>query len=337
MPSAITYDALIRDIKAKKFRPVYVLMGEEAYYIDMLQKAILDNALSEEDRDFCLNVFYGANTSANEVINAARSFPMGDRLLVVVRGAEELADIDELSFYLANPQPTTILLIVNKGGKFDRRKKFMSLAEKLGVVFESNKVKESVLPSFVSSFFQTRGYSIDNKSVSLVVESVGNDLTKLYTEMNKLANALGNQQRDITPEIIEQHIGISKDFNNFEFQDALIYKNSFKAFQIAKYFDENEKLHPLGKVLPVIFKFFTTLLTAYYCPTREENVMAEYMGMKPWQLKRNIFPALRNYPAAKILSVLLAIKDAEEKSNGIGGCKLSNGEILKQLIFFILH
>ena len=337
MPSAKTYDAIIRDIKAKKFRPIYVLMGEEAYYIDLLQKAIMENALQEEDRDFCLNVFYGADTSANEVINAARSFPMGERLLVVVRGAGELKDIDELSFYLSNPQPTTILLVVNKGGKFDRRKKFMTLAEKIGVVFESNKVKDTLLPSFVSTFFQTKGYSIDNKSVSLVVESIGNDLTKLYAEMNKLANTLGDQQRNITPEIIEQHIGISKDFNVFEFQDALIYKNSFKAFQIAKYFYESPKQHPIGKVLPVIFKFFSTLLSTYYCPAKDENSMAEYLGMTPWQLRRNIMPALRNYPAAKIMSVLLAIKDADEKSKGIGGCKLSEGEILKQLIFFILH
>ena len=191
MPSEITYEAIMRDVKGRKFKPVYVLMGEESYYIDMIQKAIIENALSSEDRDFCLNIFYGAETTANEVINAARSFPMGERLVVILRNAKELEDIDELSVYLANPQPTTILLLVNKGGLLDKRKKLMTACGKMGVVYSTPKIYDSKLSSIIFSFFRDKGYSIEPKAVSIIAESTGTDLVKLYSEMNKLADAVG--------------------------------------------------------------------------------------------------------------------------------------------------
>lgn len=337
MPSEITYEAIMRDVKGRKFKPVYVLMGEESYYIDMIQKAIIENALSPEDRDFCLNIFYGAETTANEVINAARSFPMGERLVVILRNAKELEDIDELSVYLANPQPTTILLLVNKGGLLDKRKKLLTVCGKMGVVYSTPKIYDSKLSSIIFSFFRDKGYSIEPKAVSIIAESTGTDLVKLYSEMNKLADAVGTELHAITPDVVERHIGISKDFNAFELADALMTRNSFKAFQIAKYFDENSKRYPLQKILPSLFLSFSQLMMAHYAPSKDKASLIKYLGLHPYIIENSIVPSLRNFSAAKVLSVLMAIRDADERSKGMGGVSIPDGELLRELVFFILH
>jgi len=337
MAKELTFEEILKDINAHNFKPVYVLMGDEPYFIDRLLDGIVSNALPEEERDFCLTTLYGADTTANAVINMARSFPMGSRMVVVVKNAKELKDIDELSVYMQNPQPTTVLVLVNKNDKLDRRKKFMSRAAEIGVVYESQKVKENQLGGIIATFFRQKGYTADMKSVSLIADSIGNDLTRLYGEMTKLVNSLTPDTRVITPELVEQHIGISKDFNIFEFQNALIAKDSFKAFQIAKYFDENPKQNPIQVVLPSLFRLFSQLMIAYYSPGKDKNSVAQYLGIQSWQVERNIFPAMRNYSAAKVLSILSVIRDTDEKSKGLGGSKVSNGDLLKQLVFFILH
>lgn len=337
MAKEITFEDILKDINARNFKPVYLLMGEEPYFIDRLLDAIVSNALPMEERDFCLTTFYGADTTANAVINTARSFPMGSRMVVVVKNANELKDIEELSVYLQNPQPTTVLVLVNKNGNFDRRKKFVSRAASIGVVFESQKVKESQLSGIIATFFRQKGYTADVKSVSLIADSIGSDLTRLYGEMTKLVNSLTPEVKVITPELVEQHIGISKDFNIYEFQNALIARDSFKAFQIAKYFDDNPKQNPIQAVLPSLFRLFSQLMIAYYSPGKDKNSVAQYLGIQPWQVERNIFPAMRNYSAAKVLSILSVIRDTDEKSKGFGGSKVANGDLLKQLVFFILH
>ena len=337
MAKEITFEDILKDINARNFKPVYLLMGEEPYFIDRLLDAIVSNALPMEERDFCLTTFYGADTTANAVINTARSFPMGSRMVVVVKNANELKDIEELSVYLQNPQPTTVLVLVNKNGNFDRRKKFVSRAASIGVVFESQKVKESQLSGIIATFFRQKGFTADVKSVSLIADSIGSDLTRLYGEMTKLVNSLTPEVKVITPELVEQHIGISKDFNIYEFQNALIARDSFKAFQIAKYFDDNPKQNPIQAVLPSLFRLFSQLMIAYYSPGKDKNSVAQYLGIQPWQVERNIFPAMRNYSAAKVLSILSVIRDTDEKSKGFGGSKVANGDLLKQLVFFILH
>ena len=337
MAKEITFEDILKDINARNFKPVYLLMGEEPYFIDRLLDAIVSNALPMEERDFCLTTFYGADTTANAVINTARSFPMGSRMVVVVKNANELKDIEELSVYLQNPQPTTVLVLVNKNGNFDRRKKFVSRTASIGVVFESQKVRESQLSGIIATFFRQKGYTADVKSVSLIADSIGSDLTRLYGEMTKLVNSLTPEVKVITPELVEQHIGISKDFNIYEFQNALIARDSFKAFQIAKYFDDNPKQNPIQAVLPSLFRLFSQLMIAYYSPGKDKNSVAQYLGIQPWQLERNIFPSMRNYSAAKVLSILSVIRDTDDKSKGFGGSKVANGDLLKQLVFFILH
>ena len=213
----------------------------------------------------------------------------------------------------------------------------MSRAASIGVVFESQKVKESQLSGIIATFFRQKGYTADVKSVSLIADSIGSDLTRLYGEMTKLVNSLTPEVKVITPELVEQHIGISKDFNIYEFQNALIARDSFKAFQIAKYFDDNPKQNPIQAVLPSLFRLFSQRMIAYYSPGKDKNSVAQYLGIQPWQVERNIFPAMRNYSAAKVLSILSVIRDTDEKSKGFGGSKVANGDLLKQLVFFILH
>lgn len=333
----MSYEEIARSVKAGDLKPVYLLMGAEPYYIDQLLNVILDAAIPEEERDFCLNTFYGAETTTNAVINAARSFPMGTRMVVVVKNANELKNIEELSFYLQNPQPTTVLVIVNKNGTFDKRKKFMTQIAQQGVVFESQKLRDYQLPPIVTQYFRKKGFAIDNKSVMLIADSIGADLTRLYGEMKKLVDAMPEDAKNITPDLVEKYIGISKDFNSFEFQDALIHKDSLRAFRIAKYFDDNPKQNPIQQVLPTLFRFFSQLMIAYYAPSKDKRSLSQYLGMQDWQVEKNILPAMRNYTAAKVLLILSAIRDVDERSKGMGGSKTANGDLLKQLIFFILH
>lgn len=328
---------ILRAVRAHEFKPIYILMGAEPYYIDLLHDEIVNCAVPEAERDFCMQTFYGADTTANAVINAARCFPMGTRMLVVVKEAQDLSQVEEIAYYLQNPQPSTVLVLENRNGNFDRRKKFMTLASQVGVVFESPKVKDSDLPPLISAYFRDKSLKIDNKSVSIIADSVGTDLTRLHSALDKLAASLSEGQSIVTPEIVERTIGLSKDFNIFEYLNALTQKDAFKAFQIAKYFDENQKQNPIQMILPSIFRQFSQLMMAYYSPARDKNGIAQYIGLQPWQVERNIMPAMRNYSARKVLAILSAIRDTDEKSKGYGGSKVASGDLLKELTFFILH
>ena len=332
-----SYENIMKDILSGNVKPVYLLMGAENYYIDKIADAVVEKTLSEEERDFNMHVFYGGDTDINNVINAAQSFPMGAaRALVILKEAQELKELENIAYYLQNPQPSTVLLIIYKNGVVDRRKKFVSLISSLGVVFESAKLSDNQLPGLIRTYAREKHVVIDEKSVSLIVESIGADLIRLYGELDKLFLALPDGV-PITPELVEKNIGISKDFNFFEFQNALVEKNAVKAFQIVKYFDKNPKANPIQATLPMLFRFFSNLMMAYYAPQRSPAGIGNYIGMRDWQVEKNIYPAMRVYSAKKVLDILSEIKCADEKSKGVGGARITNGDILKQLVAFILN
>lgn len=334
----ISYENLMRDIAHKNFKPVYLLMGEESYYIDRVAEAIIQNALTEEERGFNLMTFYGLDADLGSVINSAKSYPMGAlRSVVFLREAQYLKNLDDLTYYLQHPQLSTILILTYKNGTIDRRKKLVSLIESQGVLFESNKPKENELPRLVSGYVTQHGFSIDQKSAQVISDSIGADMSRLYGELDKLMTSMPENKKNITPEIVQDQIGISKDFNYFELQNALIAKDVFKANQIANYFDKNQKQNPLQVLLPMLSRFFASLMVAYYSPDRSERGIATYMGMADWQVRRNIFPAFQNYSAVKVLHILDEIRSTDEKLKGIGGTKIPTGDLLKQLIYFILH
>lgn len=334
----VTYEEIVRAVRAGNFSPVYYLMGEESYYIDKVSEFIVDSALKEEERDFNLTVCYGADVTADEVVNAAKRFPMmAQRQVVWVREAQNLQGKERLSFYLEHPQPTTVLILCHKHGVLDRRKKLASDIQKAGVLFESKKLYESQLPGFLSAYLRRKGVAMEQNAVMMVCESVGSDLSRLSGELDKLVLALPEGETRIGASFVERHVGISKEFNNFELVSALVAKDVLKVNRIVKYFNDNPKNFSLQLTLSVMFGFFSNLMLAYYAPKRTEEGIAEWTEQPRWQVGRNILPAMRNYTGVKVMQIIGKLRETDAKSKGVGNTMATPGDLLKELAYFILH
>lgn len=334
----VTYEEIVRAVRAGNFSPVYYLMGEESYYIDKVSEFIVDSALKEEERDFNLTVCYGADVTADEVVNAAKRFPMmAQRQVVWVREAQNLQGKERLSFYLEHPQPTTVLILCHKHGVLDRRKKLASDIQKAGILFESKKLYESQLPGFVSAYLRRKGVAMEQNAVMMVCESVGSDLSRLSGELDKLVLALPEGETRIGASFVERHVGISKEFNNFELVSALVAKDVLKVNRIVKYFNDNPKNFSLQLTLSVMFGFFSNLMLAYYAPKRTEEGIAEWTEQPRWQVGRNILPAMRNYTGVKVMQIIGKLRETDAKSKGVGNTMATPGDLLKELAYFILH
>ena len=238
----ITCEDILKELKAKHYAPIYYLMGEEPYYIDAIADYIAEHVLSETEKEFNQTIVYGADVDIATIINAAKRYPMmSEHQVVIVKEAQALRGLEELSYYLQKPQPSTILVFCHKHGALDRRKKLAAEIEKKGILFESKKLKEGQLPAFITSYMKRRGLDMEPKATSMLADFVGTDLSRLTGEMEKLIITLPKNQTRITPEQIERNIGISKDYNNFELRAALVEKDVLKANRIVKYFEENPK------------------------------------------------------------------------------------------------
>lgn len=334
----ITCDEILKELKAKQYRPVYYLMGEEAYYIDLIADYIEDKVLTETEKEFNLTVIYGNETDIASVINAAKRYPMmSEHQVIIVKEAQNLSNIDELSYYLQKPQPSTILVFCHKHGALDRRKKIAGEIEKVGILFESKKLKEGQLPAFISAYMKRKGTDIEPKAAAMLADFVGADLSRLTGEMEKLVITLPYGKTRVTPEQVEQNIGISKDYNNFELRNALVEKDVLKANKIIRYFEDNPKTNPIQMTLAVLFGFFSNLMLAYYAPEKSEQGIAAFLGLKsPWQA-REYQTAMRKYTGVKTMRIIGEIRQTDAKSKGVGNSSLSDGELLRELIFFILH
>lgn len=335
----ITYEEIIRRVRAKEYSPVYYLMGEESYYIDKISDYIVDSVLAPEERDFNLTIVYGLNTNINSVIDAARRFPvMSTYQIVLVKEAQQLDNLDKLSEYLQNPQKSTILIFCHKNGVLDRRKKIADEIKKKGVLFESRSLYDSQLPAFINSYLKRRGYQIEPQAALILSNYVGSDLCRLTGELDKLIVAFPEVRKVITPEDVESRVGISKDFNNYELLNALIEKDVYKANMIVKYFNSNPKSFAIQKTLPVLFNFFANLMQAYYAPQKTEDSIAQWIEQPRWQVTRNIMPAMKKYSGVKVMKIISEIRNADIRSKGVGSTNnTSSGQLLQDLIFFILH
>lgn len=339
MSKAQSYEDIIKGIKQGSFSPVYLLMGEEDYYIDRISDFIVDSALTETEKDFNLTILYGAETDMMSVVNAAQRYPMmAERQVVVLREAQALkSGFDDLVPYLEQPQPSTILVIVYKHGTLDKRKKAAVLIDKIGTMFESNKLKDAQLPGFIESYLKRKGVGIEHQVAELIAEFVGSDLNRLSGELEKLIITLPAGQTRVTAELVERNIGISKDYNNFELRSALISKDVEKVNKIVKYFDDNPKNNPLQMTLAMLFNFYSNLMLAYYAPEKSENGVAAFLGFRsPWQA-RDYLSGMRSYSAMKVMHIISAIRDCDAKSKGIENSSVSQGELLRELTYFILH
>lgn len=251
----ITCDDILKELRAKQYRPVYYLMGEEPYYIDLIADYITDNILTETEKEFNLTVVYGADVDIATVINAAKRYPMmSEHQVVVVKEAQNIRNMEELSYYLQKPLLSTILVICHKHGVLDRRKKLAAEIEKTGVLFESKKVKDAQLPAFITSYMKRKGIDVEPKATAMLADFVGPDLSRLTGELEKLIITLPKGHTRVTPEQIEKNIGISKDYNNFELRSALVEKDVLKANKIIKYFEEKSENKPYSN--DFIFTFW---------------------------------------------------------------------------------
>lgn len=334
----VTFEQIVTEIKARKYRPVYLFMGDEPYYIDELTNMLTETVLPEEERDFNQSILYGMETNVTAVITMARSYPMmSDHQLIVIKEAQNLSKIEELEVYVKNPLKSTILVLNYKGGSLDKRKKLYAEIDKNGAIFESKKIPEYKIPAFITSYVLSKGLSIDQKSAQMLSDYLGNDLSKLTNEIAKLLIAIPPGQMRITADLIEENIGISKDFNNFELLNAIINKNIFKVNQIADYFEKNPKNNPMIMTMSVLFNFFSNLMICYWAKNKTEQGLATELGLRnPYQAKDYVI-ALKNYNAFKCMEIIGLLRIYDAKSKGVDNNSAPDGELLKELLYKITH
>ena len=334
-----TFQDIMKDLKARRFSPIYILMGEEAYYIDQITNYIAENVLTPAEQDFNLNTCFGADVSAVQVTDMAKRFPMmAEYQVVIVKEAQNIHSLDELEKYLKNPAKTTILVWCHKNGKIDARKKVISLAEVHGVVFESKKLKEYQLTGFMQNYLAAKKITIEPKATQMMADHIGADLSRLTSELDKVALSLSENDKRITPDIVEKEVGVSKNFNTFELRDAIVNRNVFKANQIVNYFISNPKAGSLYSFLPLLFSYFQNLMIVFYSPNnKSESDIAQILGLKNnWGAKEYII-GMRNYSARKTMDIIAKIREVDAKSKGLNNVSTGAGDLMKEVIFFILH
>ena len=334
-----TFQDIMKDLKARRFSPIYILMGEEAYYIDQITNYIAENVLTPAEQDFNLNICFGADVSAVQVTDMAKRFPMmAEYQVVIVKEAQNIHSLDALEKYLKNPAKTTILVWCHKNGKIDARKKVISLAEAHGVVFESKKLKEYQLAGFMQNYLAANKITIEPKATQMMADHIGADLSRLTSELGKVALSLSENDKRITPDIVEKEVGVSKNFNTFELRDAIVNRNVFKANQIVNYFISNPKAGSLYSFLPLLFSYFQNLMIVFYSPNnKSESDIAQILGLKNnWGAKEYII-GMRNYSARKTMDIIAKIREVDAKSKGLNNVSTGAGDLMKEVIFFILH
>ena len=330
--------AILQDIRNKVFKPVYLLMGEESYYIDLICETIIENALKDSERDFNQTILYGADIDDFAiVVNAAKRFPMmAERQLIVVKEAQNIKGVDNLLYYLQKPLMSTILVICHKNVSL-KNKKVVAGIEKIGVVYESKKLYDYQLPPFINGYVTEKGFTIEQKAIAMLGDAIGNDLSRLTGELDKLSIILQGNTR-ITAALIEHNIGISKDFNNFELLNAFITKNIYKVNQIIAYFEKNPKSNPLIVTISVLFNFYANLMLLYFIQDKSEsNIMAELKLRNIFQA-RDYLTAMQNYNAYKCMDIISYIREYDARSKGVENASgTTEASLLKELAYKILH
>lgn len=336
---AATFDSIMRDLKGRKFAPVYYLMGEESYYIDQICDWIAENALQPEERDFNQTILFGSDVTAALVVDAAKRYPMmAERQVIIVKEAQNIKNTEAFDAYMQKPMASTILVLCHKNGSLDRRKKLAGLVEKAVVLFESKKLKDRDLPVFIEAYLRAKGASIDPKSNQIIADSIGSDLSRLASELDKIIISLPETDRRVTPQVVEDQIGVSKDFNGFELRDAIVNKDVFKANQIIDYFDKNPKAGSIYAFLPLLFNYFQNLMVAYYCPKRNDpNEVAKFLDLKSSWGAQQYMTGMRNYTGMKTMQIIRKFREADAKSKGLDNPNTPPGELMKELVFFIFH
>ena len=332
-----SYEQILTDLRKKVFQPVYFLMGEEPYYIDVISDFIQNNVLNETEKEFDQTILYGKDVDINIVINAAKRYPMmGTYQVLIIKEAQLIKDWDNLVHYLSKPSKSTILVFCYKYGTPDKRKKWVLELSKTGIVYESAKLREYEIGNWISQFCKSKKVAIDEKAIAMLTDFLGTDLSKLVHELDKLILTKPADIHSITPELVEKNIGISKDFNVFELQAALINRDVLKANRIIHYFAENKKANPMVMVLAQLFKFFSELMLYHYLPDKSQGAVASELKINPYFVK-DYQKASQVYGAWKTMNIISFIRETDSRYKGIDNPSTDEGDLMKELIFKILH
>ena len=334
----LTYDQIINDLQKKIYYPIYLLSGEESYFIDSIITFMEENILDAMEKEFNQTIVYGLDTNVGTLISYAKSYPMSANYQVlIVKEAQNLKEIALLESYVANPLKSTILVLAYKHKKIDKRLKFYKLLKKAGVVFESKKLWENKIPDWIQNYIKKQSYKIQPQESALLAEYLGNDLSKITNELQKLTITLKKGDM-ITPDVIEENIGISKEYNVFALTDALAEKDIFRANRIIQYFSSDEKNHSIHGIIPMLYSFFHKSLVYYQLKNKTDKYeVASKLGVSPGLVYRYV-QCSKNYHPMKIASIIKYLKDADLKAKGLYATNnLKDEEVLRELIFKILH
>jgi DNA polymerase-3 subunit delta len=337
----ISTDAILKDLKAKKYQPIYFLHGEEPYYIDRICDFLENKLLPEADKAFNQTVVYGKDMTVNAILGAAKRFPMmADRQLVMVKEAQEITDLGQeksrafLLQYVQKPLPTTILVFAHKNKKLDSRTNVGKELDKKDYLIESKKMYDNQIPKWISELVKEKGHSIGDKAAIVLSEYIGNDLNRINNEIDKL---LINFQTkiEINEDIIAKYVGISKEYNTFELQSAIAIKNVLKANRIINYFEANPKNNPLIPIIALLFGYFTKLMLIHQSKDKSKNAIASVLRLNPFFVDEYL-TASKNYPVDKVVKIISYLRTADLQSKGVGSTA-EDGQILRELVFKILH
>ncbi|HEV7349641.1 DNA polymerase III subunit delta [Telluribacter sp.] len=338
---AVAPDVIVKEIKSKQFRPVYFLYGDEPYYIEAIAEELEKKVVPEPEKGFNQFVLYGKDTDLTGVLGYARRYPfMAERQLVLVKEAHKLGGMEQkeqlarLEDYALNPLSSTILVFCYHANA-DERKAFLKGIATKGAVVQSKKMYDNKLPDWVSSYCHTHGVKISPKAVQMLVSNIGNDLQRLVNEIQKVLVNL-NVGEGIDAELVEKYIGISKEYNVFEFQKALLQRDVIKANQIASHFAANPKDNPLAPILIILYGFFSKVLITHATPDRTEKGLATALGVNPYFVKDYTLAA-RNYPFGKVAHIIHYLRTSDSQLKGVEGGSITEGELLRELVFKIVH
>jgi DNA polymerase-3 subunit delta len=331
----MTFEEILTDLKAGKYKPIYFLTGEEPYFIDLVTDYLTDHVLTAEEKSFNQLVLYGRDTDMKMIVSSARRYPMmASRQVIIVREAQQLKNLEGLESYLNAPMPSTVLVIAYKYKKLDKRTKLAKLIGEKGVVLESAKLFENKVPAWIHGYFKERGYSVDQKSATLLVDFLGNDLGKICNELDKLILIVPSGSKQITADLIEKNIGISKDYNSFELSRALATGDLVKSGRIVNYFISNPKNNPFILIVASLFSYFTKVLLYHGLADKSADNVAREFGIKPYFVAEYVQAANR-FPFTKTKMIISWLREYDLKSKGRS--MASDGDLLRELIFKITH
>ncbi|MDN5203073.1 DNA polymerase III subunit delta [Fulvivirgaceae bacterium BMA10] len=339
---AQTPDSVLADLKNNKYAPIYFLQGDEPYYIDLISNYIEKNALEESEKGFNQMIMYGKDVDMNAVITNARRFPMmAQRQVVIVKEAQEIQDIGreagvkQLEAYLNQPLPTTILVFCHKYKSIDGRKPISKLLDKQAILVNTKKLYDNQVPDWVAGYVREKGFGINTKSTHMIAEFVGNNLERITNEIDKMLINY-NSGSAIDEAMVEKHIGVSKEYNVFELQKSLVERNVVKANKIVNYFEANPKSNPLIPIVAALFSFYSKLLLGHHAKDKSDKNLASVLKVNPYFVKEYKM-ALRNYSLQKVIENVHHLRKADMYSKGIQNNSAAEGQILKELIFKLLH